>query len=73
MRLATKDQYVSVLNEANEDTPGYVPKDPLRFVSTDWYQELVRTAPMSNHKPDISGIADKSNYSLGGSYLFRMA
>jgi len=72
MRLATKDQYVSVLNEANEDTPGYVPKDPAAFpVSTDWYQELVRTAPMSNHSFDISGIADKSNYSLGGSYLFQ--
>ena len=28
MRMATKDQYVTLLNEANANTPGYVPQRP---------------------------------------------
>jgi TonB-linked SusC/RagA family outer membrane protein len=72
MKLATKDQYVEALNEANAETTGYVPKDPSNYpTSTDWYQELVRTAPMTNHSFDISGMGEKSNYSLGGSFLFQ--
>lgn len=72
MKLATKDQYVETLNEANAETTGYVPKDPNVYpTSTDWYQQLVRNAPMTNHSFDISGLGEKSNYSLGGSYLFQ--
>lgn len=72
MKLATKNQYVEVLNEANEETTGYIPKDPAAYpTSTDWYQELLRNAPMSNHSFDISGATEKSNYSFGGSYLFQ--
>lgn len=72
MKLATKDQYVETLNEANAETTGYVPKDPNAYpTSTDWYQQLVRNAPMTNHSFDISGLGEKSNYSLGGSYLFQ--
>lgn len=72
MKLAGKDLYVEVLNEANKETAGYVPKDPNTFpTSTDWYQELVRVAPMTNHSFDISGIADKSNYSFGANYLLQ--
>jgi TonB-linked SusC/RagA family outer membrane protein len=72
MKLATKNQYVEVLNEANEETTGYIPKDPAAYpTSTDWYQELLRNAPMSNHSFDISGSTEKSNYSFGGSYLYQ--
>jgi TonB-linked SusC/RagA family outer membrane protein len=70
--LATKEQYVKVLNEANTNTTGYVPKNPDDFpTSTDWYQELIRPAPMSNHSFDISGFSEKTNYSFGGSYLYQ--
>ncbi|MDX9769800.1 MAG: TonB-dependent receptor [Tenuifilaceae bacterium] len=72
MPLATKDQYVEVLNEANVSTLGYIPKDPNSYpTSTDWYKELVRNAPMTNHSIDISGSSEKTSYSLGGSYLYQ--
>jgi len=72
LRMATKDQYVELLNEANVNAIGYVPKDPSQYpASTDWYQELVRTAPMTGHSIDISGMNDKTSYSFGGSYLFQ--
>ncbi len=72
MKLATKNQYIETLNEANANIDGYIPKDPSAYpTSTDWYQELVRTAPMTNHSFDISGLADKTNYSLGFNYLFQ--
>lgn len=72
MPLATKDQYIEVLNEANAALTGYVPRDPNDYsTSTDWYKELVRNAPMTNHSIDISGSSEKTNYSLGGSYLFQ--
>lgn len=72
MPLATMQQYVEVLNEANEFTSGYIPKDPNDYpTSTDWYKKLVRNAPMTNHSIDISGSSENTNYSLGGSYLFQ--
>ncbi|MFO7574604.1 MAG: SusC/RagA family TonB-linked outer membrane protein, partial [Bacteroidales bacterium] len=72
MRLATKDQYVQVLNEANANLTGYIPKNPADYpVSTDWYQKLIRTAPMTNHSFDVSGFNAGSSYSIGGSYLYQ--
>jgi len=38
--------------------------------TTDWWNELVRVAPMQNHNLSISGANDKTNYLLSGS-LFR--
>jgi TonB-linked SusC/RagA family outer membrane protein len=72
MKMATKDQYVELMNEANAEATGYVPKNPDDYpVSTDWYQELVRPAPMTGHSIDISGASDKTSYSFGGSYLYQ--
>ncbi len=72
MKMSTKDQYVELLNEAYSGTTGYIPKDPSSYpASTDWYQELVRPAPMTGHSIDISGMSDKTSYSFGGSYLFQ--
>lgn len=72
MKMATKDQYVEILNQAYANIPGYVPKNIENYpVSTDWYSELVRNAPMTNHSLDISGSNENTNYSFGGSYLFQ--
>lgn len=72
MKMSTRDQYVELLNEAYAGTAGYIPKDPSAYpASTDWYQELVRPAPMTGHSIDISGMSDKTSYSFGGSYLFQ--
>ena len=47
-------------------------KDPASYpASTDWYQKLVRVAPMSSHSLDVSGSNEKTSYSVGGSYLFQ--
>ncbi len=72
LKMATKDQYVDLLNEANASVTGYIPKDPALYpASTDWYRELVRTAPMTGHGIDVSGTTDNTSYSIGGNYLFQ--
>jgi TonB-linked SusC/RagA family outer membrane protein len=72
LKMATKDQYITLLNEANVNTPGYTPKDPSIYpTSTDWYQEMVRSVGMNNHNIDISGSTDKTSYSIGGNYLYQ--
>lgn len=70
MKLANKDQYVELLNEANTNTTGYVAKDPAAYpTSTDWYRTLLRNAITHNHALNISGASQKTNYSLGLSYF----
>ncbi len=70
MKLANKDQYVELLNEANANTTGYVPKDPKAYdTSTDWYRSLLRNAVTHSHALNISGATAKTNYSLGFNYL----
>jgi TonB-linked SusC/RagA family outer membrane protein len=70
--LATKDQYVTLLNEANQNIPGYIPKDPNDYpASVDWYKELVRPAGTTSHNINISGLTDNTSYSVGGSYFFQ--
>ena len=38
---------------------------------TDWYDELLRTALMTNHSLTISGGSERATYSLGMSYLYQ--
>jgi len=72
MGLANKNQYVQLLNEANANTTGYIPKDAANYpTSTDWYGKLVRNAMMHNHALDISGATEKTNYSLGLNYFYQ--
>ncbi len=72
MKLTNKDQYVQLLNDANINTIGYVPKVAANYpASTDWYSQLVRNALIHNHTIDISGGAEKTNYSFGGSYFYQ--
>lgn len=69
--LATKDQYVTLINEANQNATGYIPKDPASYpVTIDWYKELVRIAATNSHSIDISGVNENTSYSVGGSYFF---
>jgi len=72
MPLANKEQYIELVNEANKNTPNYVPKDPNNFpVSTDWYKELTRTAVMHSHSLDVAGATDRTNYSMGLNYFYQ--
>ena len=70
MGLAGRNQYVDMLNEANAEVSGYVPKDPSQFpASQDWYSVLLRNAFTQSHSLDVSGAAEKTNYSMGLSYF----
>ena len=70
MKLAGRDQYVEMLNEANAAIGGYVPKNPSDYpASTDWYSALLRNALTQNHSLDASGATEKTNYALGISYF----
>ena len=70
MALAGRNQYVDMLNEANAEVSGYVPKDPSQFpASQDWYSVLLRNAFTQSHSLDVSGAAEKTNYSMGLSYF----
>jgi len=72
MPLTNRDQYVELLNEANQNTTGYQPKVASNYpVSTDWYSELVRNALMHSHSLDVSGATDQTNYSLGLNYFYQ--
>ena len=72
MPLANKNQYITLLNEANQNISGYIPKNPNDYpTSTDWYKELVRNASMSSHSFDISGSNNKSSYSFGANYFYQ--
>jgi TonB-linked SusC/RagA family outer membrane protein len=68
--LANKDQYIELLNRANEGTTGYTPRNPNDYTAdTDWYQELVRPALMQSHSLDVAGATETSNYSVGLNYF----
>jgi TonB-linked SusC/RagA family outer membrane protein len=72
MPLADKEQYVTLINEANANATGYMPRDPANYpVSTDWYKELVRSAAITNHNIDVSGSGENSTYSFGGSFFYQ--
>lgn len=70
MKLSDREQYVEMLNEANADVSGYVPKDPSQFpASQDWYSVLLRKAFTQSHSLDVSGATEKTSYSMGLSYF----
>ncbi|GHT10454.1 SusC/RagA family TonB-linked outer membrane protein [Bacteroidia bacterium] len=70
MPLTNKEQYITMLNAANEGTPDYVPRNAADYpVGTDWYSELLRPAAMHSHSLDVSGMNESTNYSVGLSYL----
>ena len=70
MKLANAAQYVELINEANQETTGYVPINLSDYpADTDWYSELLRPAFTHSHTLDVSGATEKTNYSLGVSYL----
>ncbi len=39
--------------------------------NTDWYAEILRPAPITNHSLSFAGGTDKLKYSIGGDYLYQ--
>lgn len=72
MKLANKEQYVEMMNLANRNVLDWVPMSAADFPGdTDWYAELVRPAMTTSHALDFSGASDRTNYSIGLSYLYQ--
>lgn len=70
--ISDKNQYVELVNKANQNIPGYVMKDANNYpVSTDWYDELLRNAFIQNHSLDVSGATETTNYSFGVNYFYQ--
>lgn len=72
MKLCNTEQYVELLNLANINTTGWTDKYAADYPgNTDWYKALVRPAATTSHALDLSGASDKTNYSIGLSYLYQ--
>lgn len=70
MKLANREQYVEILNEAFASDPSYVAKNASDYpASTDWYATLLRKALTHSHSLDVSGATEKTNYSFGLNYF----
>ncbi len=69
MKLADKEQYVIIFNEAYPDV---TPKKASDYPgNTDWYKTLVHPALTHSHSADLSGGNEKTNYSVGLSYFYQ--
>lgn len=85
LKMASSAQYAQMLLEANYDAYAPVIKSSIdnyggsyadsdfhnwTFGSnTNWYDQLLRTALITNHSVGISGGGEKATYSVGASYL----
>ncbi|HEY4788331.1 MAG TPA: TonB-dependent receptor [Bacteroidales bacterium] len=73
MKMTNTSQYVTLQNEANKNTDGYVPLTVAQFngANTNWYKELLRNAFIQNHSLDVTGAKEKTIYSFGVNYLYQ--
>ena len=80
--MANSHEYATLLLEANRGAYEPLVKasiekfggdyDSLTFgADTDWYDELLRPALMTNHGVDISGGSEKATYAVGINYLYQ--
>ena len=84
LKMANSSQYAQMLMEANNDAYSSLFKNSIdryggSYASSDfhdwtygsdtnWYDELLREAIITNHAVGISGGSEKGTYSIGGSY-----
>ncbi|MBA7516511.1 TonB-dependent receptor P3 [subsurface metagenome] len=70
LEMATKDQYIELLNQRTGLTGAGDFFDPDDYqASTNWYDELLRTPLITNHEISLSGGSERSSYSFGASYF----
>jgi TonB-linked SusC/RagA family outer membrane protein len=70
IKMANGPQYATMINELdaiNGVTPRYA--NPNSFGSTDWYRQILRAAPITNHQISVAGGGDKSTYNFSIGYL----
>lgn len=86
LKMANSAEYAQMLTEANAEAYAPMLQasvdrfggkyDPANGIyqfnaDTNWYDEILRTAVMTNHALNISGGGERATYSLGMSYLYQ--
>ena len=80
LEMTNSSEYAQMLREAGEDIySSYLQSSINKYggdyatnrynADTDWYDELIRPAVMTNHSLSISGGSENATYSVGMSYL----
>ncbi|MEF9924318.1 MAG: TonB-dependent receptor [Muribaculaceae bacterium] len=87
IKMANSKEYSTMMLEANyADYSSYIKNSIDKFggsyadadfhnwtigSNTNWYNELLRTAIITNHSLNISGGSEKASYAVGGNYLYQ--
>jgi len=75
VKMANSAQYATVMKEIgntgsiDQSIAKYGGSNGIPAVNTDWYDEILRTAPMHSHSISVNGGGEKTSYSVGISYL----
>lgn len=81
LKMANSQQFVQYVNETGSEADiAFVDNAMQRYgrsrvdpnipdVNTDWYDEIMSTAPMHNHSLTFSGGSQQIRYSIGASYF----
>jgi TonB-linked SusC/RagA family outer membrane protein len=81
LKMANAEQFTTMANESGSaPDASFILNAMQRYgrsrvnpnvpdVNTDWYKEVLRTAPIQNHSLGVSGGGDNTTYSIGGNYF----
>ena len=67
VKMANASEYATLINELSA-TPLFTDPNSLGK-GTDWYDQILRNAPVTNHTLSISGGTEKTTYNLSLGYL----
>lgn len=72
IKMANANEYATMVNELSTINGGKPILDPAQYgQGTDWYRQILRNAPITNHQVSISGGGEKSTYNLSLGYLYQ--
>ena len=81
LKMANAEQFTNMANESGSvPDASFILNAMQRYgrsrinpnvpdVNTDWYNEIMRTAPIQNHSINVMGGGENTSYSIGGSYF----
>ncbi|MCB0578976.1 MAG: TonB-dependent receptor [Phaeodactylibacter sp.] len=83
LKMANAEQFTTMALEADSEADAtFIQNAMQRYgrsrinpnvpdVNTDWYDVILRDAPITNHSVDVSGGGNKAAYSIGTSYFMQ--
>ena len=72
VKMANGKQYAQLVNELDAIGGGagrYA--KPESYGTTDWYHQILRSAPITNHQVSVSGGSERSSYNFSLGYLLQ--